>query len=500
MKAVKIAMCTMLFCAFISLNDALAQWAPNGTHIYNTNPDYVGIGNMTPTTLLHVGKFMGEPTIKIHNQGAGGGATFQMVDDLSAADWKFKSTTTGAFKIRDQASGLDVIYIEKNSLANVMYVDAIGHIAMRHNQPDGHGLNVINYTAGKAAVQGLSQEDASTYASGMLGLLNGPALGLPVFAWNIGVLGIKGNPSGSNNGAGVFGWNTDAVNTDNYGGIFVADGTAANGTNYGTYGMAKHAASNYAGKFLGRVAVDGHVNSTDAPDYTSNVFESKVNHAAYTDTRAILGISQPQPGWGIGVEGLGNWIGVRGEGTTEGGTSYGVLGTSGGSAGTHYAVYGSASGTGTGSRIGIYGIASGGDNSWAGYFSGDAYISSDLRIATTTQATGYALSVNGKIACEEVLVEDLASWPDYVFAEDYKLMSIDELEKSIEQNNHLPGLPSAAEIEENGLSLGDMQKRMIEKIEELTLYTIQQNKMIRELQEELEILKKENARFTKHSK
>jgi hypothetical protein len=159
-----------------------------------------------------------------------------------------------------------------------------------------------------------------------------------------------------------------------------------------------------------------------------------------------------------------------------------------------YGVYGYATGS-TGVRIGVYGYASGGTTNWAGYFAGDAYISSDLRIATTTQATGYALSVNGKVACEEVLVEDLANWPDYVFAEDYKLMSIEELEKSIEKNKHLPGLPSAAEIEENGLMLGDMQKKLMEKVEELTLYTIQQGKMISELQQKMENLEKDNAKL-----
>jgi hypothetical protein len=162
--------------------------------------------------------------------------------------------------------------------------------------------------------------------------------------------------------------------------------------------------------------------------------------------------------------------------------------------GSSYGVFGEATGT-SGTRIGVYGTASGGTTNWAAYFAGDAYVSSDLRIATTTQATGYALSVNGKIACEEVLVEDLANWPDYVFAENYKLMTLPELEKSIKENNHLPGLPSAAEIENNGLMLGDVQKKMMEKIEELTLYTIEQGKLINELQQKMESLEKENAKL-----
>jgi hypothetical protein len=121
-----------------------------------------------------------------------------------------------------------------------------------------------------------------------------------------------------------------------------------------------------------------------------------------------------------------------------------------------------------------------------------------VMIGTITAATGYKLSVNGKVACEEVLVELDGNWPDYVFAEDYDLMSLSELENSIKTNNHLPGLPSATEVEQNGFELADMQKRVLQKVEELTLYTIEQEKLIekqglliRELQKRIELLENE---------
>lgn len=99
-------------------------------------------------------------------------------------------------------------------------------------------------------------------------------------------------------------------------------------------------------------------------------------------------------------------------------------------------------------------------------------------ILTTAPATGYALSVNGKIICEELRVQLSGSWPDYVFADEYKLPSLKEVESFIQLNRHLPGIASAKEIEKSGLGVGDMQKRMMEKIEELTLYIIQQQKEI----------------------
>lgn len=96
-------------------------------------------------------------------------------------------------------------------------------------------------------------------------------------------------------------------------------------------------------------------------------------------------------------------------------------------------------------------------------------------------ATGYRLSVDGKIICEEVRVELQGDWPDYVFADEYELRSIEETAEFIEKNKHLPGIPSAAEVAENGITVGDMQKRMMEKIEELTLHMIEMNKENKEL-------------------
>lgn len=92
----------------------------------------------------------------------------------------------------------------------------------------------------------------------------------------------------------------------------------------------------------------------------------------------------------------------------------------------------------------------------------------------------YKLSVNGNIRSKEVVVE--TGWADYVFNKKYQLKPLQEVEKFIEDNKHLPGIPSADEIEKNGLQLGDTQKKMMEKIEELTLYVIDLNKQIKELQ------------------
>jgi hypothetical protein len=88
------------------------------------------------------------------------------------------------------------------------------------------------------------------------------------------------------------------------------------------------------------------------------------------------------------------------------------------------------------------------------------------------------LSVNGKIRAKEVKVET-SNWPDYVFEEGYKVKTLEELESYIKANKHLPEMPAAKEIEANGIALGEIVKIQQKKIEELTLYTIEKDKQLK---------------------
>jgi hypothetical protein len=90
-----------------------------------------------------------------------------------------------------------------------------------------------------------------------------------------------------------------------------------------------------------------------------------------------------------------------------------------------------------------------------------------------TTSPQHTLSVNGTIQAKEVLVN--TGWSDYVFAPDYKLKSLTEVAAFIRANHHLPDIPSEAEVKEKGVSLGDMQSKLLAKIEELTLQMIQLN-------------------------
>lgn len=97
----------------------------------------------------------------------------------------------------------------------------------------------------------------------------------------------------------------------------------------------------------------------------------------------------------------------------------------------------------------------------------------------------YTLMVGGKILAEEVRIKLIKDWADYAFAKDYPLKSLNEVEEFIRANHHLPEIPSAAEVEKTGVSLGHMQSQLLLKVEELTLYLIRQNKTIETLQAKL---------------
>lgn len=100
--------------------------------------------------------------------------------------------------------------------------------------------------------------------------------------------------------------------------------------------------------------------------------------------------------------------------------------------------------------------------------------------------TNYVLAVGGKMVAEEVKVALMtgSAWPDYVFTKTYKLPTLQEVENHINEKGHLKNIPSAKDVKENGVLLGNMNAKLLEKIEELTLYIIQQNKEIQQLKKE----------------
>ncbi|WP_234859281.1 tail fiber protein [Aquimarina aquimarini] len=135
---------------------------------------------------------------------------------------------------------------------------------------------------------------------------------------------------------------------------------------------------------------------------------------------------------------------------------------------------------------------------WIQSSSGDGYFKGKLGIGTTSP--DMKLTVNGNIHAEEVKIDLNIPAPDYVFKEDYNLRSIEEVATFIKENSHLPEIPSAKEFEQNGVMQAEMDMSLLKKIEELTLYTIQQEKKIQKLERENEELKSLSDRLTEIEK
>lgn len=99
------------------------------------------------------------------------------------------------------------------------------------------------------------------------------------------------------------------------------------------------------------------------------------------------------------------------------------------------------------------------------------------------------LAVNGNIRAKEIKVEQL-NWPDFVFDNDYSLLSLSEIERFINEKKHLPAVPSAEDIRHDGLSLGKMNAVLLQKVEELTLHLIKKDKEVKELRQRIERIEK----------
>ncbi len=111
---------------------------------------------------------------------------------------------------------------------------------------------------------------------------------------------------------------------------------------------------------------------------------------------------------------------------------------------------------------------------------GNAIVTGNVRVGNLTGTpTGHEVAVGGSIIAEEVVVKLQTNWPDYVFEEGYPKPDIKAWEQFIEKNKHLPGMPSAEVLsKKDGLELGEMQRLLVEKVEQLTLIIIEQQKQI----------------------
>ncbi|MCG8699797.1 MAG: hypothetical protein MI922_17215 [Bacteroidales bacterium] len=293
------------------------------------------------------------------------------------------------------------------------------------------------------------------------------------------------------------------------------------GTNYGSYnylynrGSAGYAENNYlydyqtnANSFGTRSEI--YTNATTGGSkygfysyLRGNAASSATSYGLYSDiitdgSGAKYGVYSNISSTGSGTRyGLFTRINSSGTGTkfgiysdissTDAGTKYGLYSRIGSSSnGTKIGLYSYVNTAGTGTKYGVYSYAPG-TTAWAGYFYGRTYFHEAMGIGTTAMGS-YLLAVDGNVGIDGKLEADEievlnVNLPDYVFADDYKLRSLNEVESYINEHSHLPEVPSAEEVATNGMNITEMNNALLKKVEELTLYIIDQNKRIEELEQ-----------------
>tara|TARA_R110002049_G_scaffold296797_1_gene485197 strand:- start:32353 stop:34188 length:1836 start_codon:yes stop_codon:yes gene_type:complete len=203
--------------------------------------------------------------------------------------------------------------------------------------------------------------------------------------------------------------------------------------------------------------------------------------AASTDNVGVTGYNILRNGTNIGTTNGALTFSVTG--LTQS-TSYAFTVTARDAAGNVSPVSNTANITTTGGGGGIIDYTSENSNlATVDWTARDLFANRNVGIGTTN-TQGYRLAVAGSVVAEEVNVKLQVNWPDFVFERNYNLPSLKEVEDHIKQKGYLLNMPSAAEVENNGIEIGKMNAKLLQKIEELTLYTIAQEKKIESLEQE----------------
>lgn len=472
-----------------------------------------------------------------------GNAADLSIEDSSPTLMLNKTAAAGNAGISFQNQGVPVGQIYHSGSNGALYLSAV---ATGGAPPDlvlsSTGLVGINTVPSNAlfeidgrSTSGLPVVDIETTFSGMANVTGIEVTAIPDEGYGYGIHTRAGNRAifaeadGEGRGTSIYGGYMTATGTagQHYGLYSQASGSGS--TNYGIRALSSGATINYSGHFTVNGAASSNTGIyADAEGATTNRggyfvansagtsnYGVQIQTSGATTNRAgfftVSGAATSNYGLDVSAGGAttnrgGNFT-VDSSGTTNYGiqgavggatTNYGCFFTSAGAASNNYGVRAAATGAGENhggyftaggagsTNYGLYASAFGATDNWAGYFdSGNVFAAGNVAIGSTTIATGYKLSVDGKIMCEELKVQASVDWPDFVFHENYDIMSLQELEKRIQEKGHLPGIPSAREVASEGISVGALQAKLLEKIELLTLYVIQQAKENEDLKKEI---------------
>ena len=408
------------------LIDLDKQWGISGSNIYNTNAGNVGIGTITPQEKLSIND--ASPGIQFLVSGTARSFLKAVSTDIQLGT--YNNNTTGS--ILFTTKGLDRMSINENGLVGIGTTSPVSDLTINGSNPY---LQMQNSGVNKGFFQLVSNDlklgTNSTNTTGNL-ILQTKLLDRMTIDeyWQVGI--------GTTSPTSILSINSSnpTVQLKNSGTdkgfIQLVNDDIKIGTNIG----------NTTGRFIVR---------TDGSDrFTVN-----------NNGNATLGT--PSEGGLLTVDGVYTGIVMK----TGGLTRMTMV-----AAGLNPEI--------TGSGSGVFRIRNNNDGMYL-YSNGQISIGGGGAVAS-----GYTVSVEGKLIATTVTSLPFGSWPDYVFEKDYTLRTLPELKEFIQTYKHLPNVPSAAEIEKEGVKLAEISKAMIEKIEELTLYILRQQEQIDELKKKLD--------------
>lgn len=456
----------------------------------NTNPwpatGDVGIGTASPATALHVktaSAVAGFSNITIDNSGATG--------NEAGINFKAGYTTTSLnsgriYSLFDGGTGSANARLTIQSLvANGVYDNTFtvrnGNVGIGTTNPafsSGSGLEIERLGPATLRLQNTtdskSMEFRQTNSYFSLFNINGQNTILSESSGNVGIGTIA--PNGKldilNNFAAGTGGSALIVSAK-------GSGSSSGTTIYGAQVNASTALNTASTQTVYGIDVNATALGTGPSPLTAVNANTVLSRLSGSTATAYYG-------------GKFQLTGATGTSTASNVSNYGLYGevantNSTGEVSSSYGVFGKVATVASATAYGGYFTATGGTKNYGVYSAaGTNYFNDNVIIGTTTVPTGYKLAVNGSVIATAVTVKLNAAWPDYVFNKDYKLPTLAEVKDYIGKNHHLPEMPSEKEVAANGLNLGEMNKLLTKKVEELTLHLIEQQEESNKLKANLE--------------